>query len=162
LANQFNNPSEIMENINQFLFDEFDKMGVFATCVISVIKNDENKMTVSNAGHYYPIGVDYENNASFIKCNKGIPIGILEDVEYLDKEIDISKYKTVSLYTDGILEIKNEDKEEFGVERLKKFLEKNSNVDKEQKVTNLKAELWDFSKKSNFEDDILLVTLREK
>ncbi|MGL5757087.1 MAG: SpoIIE family protein phosphatase [Paraclostridium sp.] len=162
LANQFNNPSEIMENINQFLFDEFDKMGVFATCVISVIKNDENKMTVSNAGHYYPIGVDYENNASFIKCNKGIPIGILEDVEYLDKEIDISKYKSISLYTDGILEIKNEDKEEFGVERLKKFLEKNSNVDKEQKVTNLKAELWDFSKKSNFEDDILLVTLREK
>lgn len=162
LSNQFNKPSEIMENINQFLFDEFDKMGVFATCIISIIKNDENKMTVSNAGHYYPIGVDYENNADFIKCSKGIPIGILEDVEYLDKEIDISKYKSISLYTDGILEIKNDDKEEFGVERLKEFLKENSNVDKEQKVTNLKVKLWDFSKKSNFEDDILLVTLREK
>ncbi|CEP81580.1 SpoIIE family protein phosphatase [Paraclostridium sordellii] len=162
LAKQFEKPSEILENINQFLFDEFDKMGVFATCIVAIIKNEEHKMIVSNAGHYYPIGVDYENNAKFIKCSKGIPIGILEDAEYSDKEINISKYKSISLYTDGVLEIKNEEKEEFGIERLKDFLQENSNVDKDTKVTNLKAKLWDFSKKSNFEDDILIVTLREK
>lgn len=162
LAKQYDKPSEIMENINQFLFDEFDKMGVFATCIIGIIKNDEHKMLLSNAGHYYPIGVDKDNNASFIKCNKGIPIGILDEVSYLDKEIDISKYKSISLYTDGVLEIKDNDKEEFGVERLKEFLEENSHLDKTNMITNLKSKLWHFSKKSNFEDDILIITLREK
>lgn len=161
LAKQLNNPSEIMEKINQFLFDEFDKMGVFATCIIFTIRNDEHKMVVSNAGHYYPIGVGYDNKSTLIKCSKGIPIGILEDVEYSDKEIDLLKYKSISVYTDGILEIKNDEKEEFGIDRLMEFLEENINVDKLDKITNLKSKLWDFSKKSNFEDDILIVTLRD-
>ncbi|GAA0707495.1 SpoIIE family protein phosphatase [Paraclostridium ghonii] len=161
LAKQYDKPSEIMENINQFLFDEFDKMGVFTTCIIGVIKSNEDKMIVSNAGHYYPIGVDKNNKASFIKCSKGIPIGILEEVEYSDKEVDISKFKTVSLYTDGILEIKNHNKEEFGVERLKSFLEETSCLYKEDIVTVLKSKLWEFSQKSDFEDDILIVTLKD-
>ena len=162
LAKQFDKPSEIMENINQFLFDEFDKLGVFTTCIIGVIKSDEHKMILSNAGHYYPIGVDKNHNTSFIKCSKGIPIGILEEAEYLDKEVDISKYQSISLYTDGILEIKNDKKEEFGVERLKEFLGESSQLDKEDRVTNLKSKVWDFAKKSTFEDDILIVTLRDK
>lgn len=162
LAKQYDTPSEIMENINQFLFDEFDKMGVFTTCIIGVIKSNENKMIVSNAGHYYPIGVDKNHKASFLKCSKGIPIGILEEVEYSDKEIDISKYKTVSLYTDGVLEIKDHNKEEFGVERLKTFLEETSFSEQDDMETRLKSKLWEFSRKSNFEDDILIVTLKER
>jgi serine phosphatase RsbU (regulator of sigma subunit) len=162
LARQFDKPSKIIENINKFLFNEFDKLGVFTTCIIGIIKNDENKMILSNAGHYYPIGVDKNHNASFIKCSKGIPIGILEEAEYLDKEVDISKYQSISLYTDGILEVKNDEKEEFGVERLKEFLSESGQLYKEDMITNLKSKVWDFAKKSNFEDDILIVTLRDK
>ena len=52
LAKQFETPSEIMNNLNKFLFDEFDEMGVFTTCIISVIDSKNNTMTLSNAGHY--------------------------------------------------------------------------------------------------------------
>lgn len=161
LAKQFDTPSEIMSNINKFLFDEFDKMGVFTTCIISIIDSKKNTMTLSNAGHYYPIGVKKDKTSDFIKCKKGIPIGILEDSEYAQVEVDISEYSLISMYTDGILEINNENKEEFGVEGLKNFLSNNSDLDKSDLITNLKSELWNFSKKSSFQDDILIVTLKD-
>lgn len=162
LARQFDTPKLIMENLNQFLFDEFDKMGVFTTCVVSIIKNNEDKAIIANAGHYYPIGIDKNNKSCLIKCSKGIPIGILEKVEYAQKEIDLNDYKTISLYTDGVLEIKNEEKEEFGVERLQEFLEENSLSSKYDMETSLKSKLWEFSHKSDFEDDILIVTLKDR
>ena len=65
------------------------------------------------------------------------------------------------MYTDGILEINNENKEEFGVDRLKNFLTKNTDLNKLELITSLKSELWNFSKKSNFQDDILIVTLKD-
>lgn len=161
LAKQFETPSEIMNNLNKFLFDEFDEMGVFTTCIISVIDSKNNTMTLSNAGHYYPIGVKKDKSSNFIQCVKGIPIGILEDAKYSEVEVDISDYRLISMYTDGILEIKNENKEEFGVDRLKNFLTKNADLNKLELITSLKSELWNFSKKSNFQDDILIVTLKD-
>lgn len=161
LAKQFETPSEIMNNLNKFLFDEFDEMGVFTTCIISVIDSKNNTMTLSNAGHYYPIGVKKDKSSNFIECAKGIPIGILEDAKYSEVEVDISDYRLISMYTDGILEINNENKEEFGVDRLKNFLTKNTDLNKLELITSLKSELWNFSKKSNFQDDILIVTLKD-
>lgn len=161
LAKQFETPSEIMNNLNKFLFDEFDEMGVFTTCIISVIDSKNNTMTLSNAGHYYPIGVKKDKSSNFIQCVKGIPIGILEDAKYSEVEVDISDYRLISMYTDGILEINNENKEEFGVDRLKNFLTKNTDLNKLELITSLKSELWNFSKKSNFQDDILIVTLKD-
>lgn len=161
LAKQFETPSEIMNNLNKFLFDEFDEMGVFTTCIISVIDSKNNTMTLSNAGHYYPIGVKKDKSSNFIQCVKGIPIGILEDAKYSEVEVDISDYRLISMYTDGILEINNENKEEFGVDRLKNFLTKNADLNKLELITSLKSELWNFSKKSNFQDDILIVTLKD-
>ncbi|MGL5506815.1 MAG: PP2C family protein-serine/threonine phosphatase, partial [Paraclostridium sp.] len=161
LAKQFDTPSEIMNNLNKFLFDEFDKMGVFTTCIISIIDSKANTMTLSNAGHYYPIGIKKDKSSELIECTKGIPIGILEDSEYSQIEIDISEYKLISMYTDGILEINNSNKEEFGVDGLKNFLSNNLNLDKEDLITSLKSELWRFSNKSSFQDDILIVTLKD-
>ena len=55
LARTCNSPGEIMTNLNDMLYDEFDKMGIFTTCLVSMIDTKENTITVSNAGHYSPI-----------------------------------------------------------------------------------------------------------
>ncbi len=41
LCNQYNTPREIMTNLNRMLYDEFDKMGVFTTCLIGIIDTKE-------------------------------------------------------------------------------------------------------------------------
>lgn len=163
LAHQYDTPAEIMTNLNKLLYDEFDKMGVFTTCLISLVNTKENTIIVSNAGHYSPIMI--KNDGSIEKnivCKKGVPIGVLEDIEYVNNTCDISDYPMICMYTDGVLEIKNEIKEEYSIDGLEKFMKNNFKYNQLELVENLKKELKDFSKKDSYDDDILIVMLRDK
>ena len=163
LANHYKTPGEILTKLNKMLYDEFDKMDVFATCLVSVINSKENKITISNAGHYSPIII--KNNGEIegnLNCKKGIPIGIMDEAEYANNSFDISNYSLLCMYTDGILEIKNEIKEEYGVSRLEKFLQDNYQIGHEVLQGKLEEELIDFAGKDNFDDDILVVMLKDK
>ena len=163
LTHQYKTPGEIMTNLNKMLYDEFDKMGVFTTCLISVFNTKNNSISISNAGHYSPIIV---KNDGIIKrdlnCEKGIPIGILEDSKYESNIFDVSECSMICMYTDGILEIKNKEKEEYGIERLESFLHKNYNLNHQNMIDNLKIELREFASTDSFDDDIMIVMLKNK
>ncbi|MFR3071437.1 MAG: SpoIIE family protein phosphatase [Paeniclostridium sp.] len=53
---------------------------------------------------------------------KNIPLGVLEDTKYEHSTISIKSSAMICMYTDGIIELKNQHKEEFGIERLEQFL----------------------------------------
>lgn len=163
LCNQYKKPSDVMTNLNKILYDEFDKMGVFTTCLITLLNTKENIITVSNAGHYSPIFIKNDETIdTSIKCQKGIPIGIMDDAQYKDNIIKIDDHPMVCMYTDGVLEIKNSSKEEYSIFRLEKFMENNFKYSKDVIVEKLKKELKEFSDKENYDDDILIVMLKDK
>ena len=153
-------PSEILKNLNCMLFGEFDKMEVFATCLVAEFNVDTNILTVANAGHYSPICI--RNDASVernIKSKKGIPIGVIEDVEYEENALNAADYPMICMFTDGIIEVKNNKKEEFGLERFEKILSENYMEDHKDVVEKLNTELKTYSGKSEYSDDILVVML---
>ena len=161
LCYQYKTPGEIATYLNRILYDEFDKMGVFATALINVLDTENNILSVSNAGHYSPIIID--NNGEIVEsinCKKGIPIGVLSDCEYHSNTFSIENYSMIFMFTDGSLEIKNQNKEEFGLERLKNFVKDNYKNSKNKIVENLKIETEKFSGNDNFEDDILILMLK--
>lgn len=163
LAHQYKTSAEIMINLNSILYDEFDKMGVFTTCLISMINTKEDTMTISNGGHYSPIIIKKDGTLSeSLNCIKGIPIGIMEDAHYTNNTFSIADYSMICMYTDGVLEIKNSLKEEYGVAGLEKFMQKNFKLSQPNIVENLKLDLKDFSNKENYDDDILIVMLKNK
>lgn len=163
LVNQYEKPSEIIMNLNKMLYDALDKMGVFATCLVGKINTSKNELTISNAGHYNPTVLDKDGNIVIDLVNiKGIPVGIMPEATYEDFVIDIDKNPMVFMYTDGILEIKNKEKEEYGISRLEDFIKKNHKSTKESIINNLKLELKEFSQKEHYDDDILFVMLKNK
>lgn len=162
LCNQYKKPSEITTNLNKMLYDEFDKMGVFTTCLITLLNTKENTVTVSNAGHYSPIFIKNDGSIVSIKCKKGIPIGIIDDAQYEENIINIDDYPMVCMYTDGVLEIKDSSKEEYSIHRLEEFMKNNFKYSKEVIVEKLKEDLKEFSGKENYDDDILIVMLKDK
>ena len=163
LCYQFKTPGEIATHLNKILYDEFDKMGVFATALINVVDTNENMLSVSNAGHYSPIIIDKDGEVvESLNCKKGIPIGVLPDIEYHSNTFSIKDYPMVFMFTDGTLEIKNTAKEEYGLERLKNFVKNNYKYTRQKIVENLKKETEEFSGSDNFEDDILILMLKNK
>ena len=161
LCHQYKTPGEIMTNLNKMLYDEFDKMGVFPTCLISVFNTKDNTISVSNAGHYSPIII---NNDGLIKrdlnCVKGIPIGILEESEYTSNVFNVTECPMICMFTDGVLEIKNKEKEEYGIGRLEEFLRKNYSNSQENIIENIKTELKEFASTDSYDDDIMIVMLK--
>lgn len=161
LCYQHDTPGEIATYLNKILYDEFDKMGVFATALINVFDTEQNILSVSNAGHYSPIIIDENGEVvDTLDCKKGIPIGVLPDGEYHSNTFSIEKYPMVFMFTDGTLEIKNHDKEEFGLDRLKSFVKDNYENSRNRIVENLKKETEKFTGNDNFDDDILILMLK--
>lgn len=161
LCYQYKTPGEIATHLNKILYDEFDKMGVFATSLVNVFDIEKNILSVSNAGHYSPIIIDENDEVvEGLNCKKGIPIGVLPDVEYQNNTFSIENYPMVFMFTDGTLEIKNQDKEEFGLDRLKNFVKDNYKNNKNTIVENLKRETEKFTGNDNFDDDILILMLK--
>lgn len=161
LARTCNSSGEIMTNLNDMLYDEFDKMGIFTTCLVSMIDTKENTITVSNAGHYSPIIIKKDSSIKRdLNCKKGIPLGIIEDVTYENNVLSLDECSMICMYTDGVLEIKNKLKEEYGISRLENFIKNNYTNDQEIIIENLKNELKEFSNKDSYDDDILIVMLK--
>lgn len=165
LCYNYETADDIMNKLNQILYDEFDKMGVFTTCIVGVIDTKNNTLDISNAGHYCPIIIDKSGNITSTEnklCKKNVPLGVLEDIKYEQNTISIKEISMICMYTDGIIEIKNKDKEQFGIQRFKSFLLKNYNLKKDDFINELKRELEGFVPKHNFDDDILVVCLSDK
>ena len=162
LCRQFDKPSDIMNNLNKMLFEEFDKMEVFCTGIVASIDTKENTLTVSNAGHYSPVIIQNDGTvAKYVNCKKGIPIGVIEEREYKDNQISMENYPMICMFTDGILEIKNKDKEEFGQERFEKLLCENYKYSPEFIIEKAKEVFYAFSGKKEYSDDIMMVMLKD-
>lgn len=153
-------PCEMMNNLNSMLFDEFDKMGVFTTCIICMIDSDNN-LFISNAGHYNPIIIDKNKNIlRNLDFKKGIPLGIINENSYEDTKFSLDNIDSFWMYTDGVIEVRNEQKEEFGIERFEEFIIDSTNdLDT---LKNFTKKLSIFSNKDSYEDDILIVRYKNR
>ena len=58
------------------------------------------------------------------------------------------------------LEIKNQEKEEYGLDRLKEFVKNNYQNSRDKIVESLKKETEEFSNSDNYDDDILILMLK--
>ena len=87
--------------------------------------------------------------------SKGTLLGFAADGEYEDTLISLKKGDALLLTTDGIIESRNSDNEQFGTNRLAQQLSLANNQDKFEYIKE------NFSKFTggHFEDDISLITI---
>ena len=87
-----------------------------------------------------------------------MPLGILEDSEFDDSPqvVELDKYAQLFIYTDGITEAQNADREEFGEERLAKLvLQKHDNP-----ISAIVDSVNAFSNAEEQSDDVSIVEIK--
>jgi serine phosphatase RsbU (regulator of sigma subunit) len=52
----------------------------------------------------------------------------MEDVDYKQAKVQFNPGDIIVLYTDGITEMRNENKEEYGIQRVKKLILNNNHL----------------------------------
>ena len=111
-------PNTIANRLNHALVEDNDQ-GMFVTMFIGLINLKTGHMEFCNAGHNPPL-----LNGEYMKMETNAPIGLWSEVEFEGEEIDDMHGKTLFIYTDGINEAENSNKEQFGDDRLQALLKK--------------------------------------
>lgn len=148
-------PSAILDDVNRSVYKDAKVSEVFST--VSVIVLDNKNLTASYTGAG-DLPLFYKNGSNDLAENirsKGTLLGFAADGEYEDTLISLKKGDALLLTTDGIIESRNSDNEQFGTNRLAQQLSLANNQDKFEYIKE------NFSKFTggHFEDDISLITI---
>ncbi len=122
-----------------------NEQGFFVTLFLGVLELSTGRLTCVNAGHNPPLIKRAEGNFEYFKCPPDLVVGALGEIEYQSCDTKLNAGDNIFLYTDGITEAQNVQKELYGEEKLEQKLNsiKTLNVENIIKEINLMlSNLW--------------------
>lgn len=143
------------------------KTEILLTCFVGVVDLSKKTLNYTNSSHMDPLIIPQKNEAlekgdiiPLIEA-KGSRLGRNHDFIYTSHLQELKSGDIILLQTDGIIEAKNSEGQEFGMRRLLKTILENSKTAKQLRDSILKN-FHDFCKSKSYEDDITLVCLKIK
>ena len=113
----FKDPAETLMQVNEQITKKNEEE-MFVTVWLGILDLGTGHLVASNAGHEYPIikapGGDFE----VLKDKHGFVIGGMSGIRYKDYELDLQPGAKLFLYTDGLPEATNTEKELMGMDRV--------------------------------------------
>ena len=146
---------KLLESINNSLYNLISEEGFFATIVLVKYWPVSGKMQLALGGHLQPLWIVDDGIGKLPQLN-GISLGIIPNALFEKKEIMLSPGESVLLYTDGVIEAENEDKELFGNNRLVRYIEDNKGSPKGKGLLD-EIRVWRGDAKVN--DDLTLLEI---
>ncbi|MBO5551014.1 MAG: SpoIIE family protein phosphatase, partial [Lachnospiraceae bacterium] len=114
-------PGEILYEVNNELcLNNIEEM--FVTVWLGIITLSSGQLVSASGGHEYPAICRRGGGYELIKDEHGPGLGTFEDVDFEEWEGVLGSGDLLFLYTDGIPEAENSDKDLFGMERMLKAL----------------------------------------
>ena len=162
LASTSKNPSEIVCGMNNTLSD-FNEKDMFVTLFLGVLDLKTGRLSYCNAGHDAPVILD-SNGVAELSVEPNLPIGIFSDFEYKPQMVQLRKDSMIFLYTDGVTEAMNLNKEEFGEERMMEYLKtfylSHPVTNSEELIYRLKTKIKEFVGNAEQSDDLTLLAFK--
>lgn len=108
-------PSEALKRTNELLLPEIPRR-MFVTCLYAILDPRSGVFQFANAGHNLPVGC---HNGSIRELRAtGMPLGLMEDMDYEEQTAVIQPGECLLLYSDGLVEAHNPTGSMFGFDRL--------------------------------------------
>ena len=129
---------------------------MFVTCFYAILDPERASLSYANAGHDLPY-LWRGNDAEELRA-RGMPLGLMPDTRYEEKEIELDAAEGVLFYTDGLVEAHDPEGEMFGFPRLRALIAEHG---EERSLGDfLLEELYSFVGEGwEQEDDITLLML---
>jgi serine phosphatase RsbU (regulator of sigma subunit) len=155
-AYHLGSPGEILEQVNDDLFPDIPP-NMFVTCLAALLDSRTGRLQYANAGHDLPY-LRHARGVSELRAT-GMPLGLMPDMSYEQKEITLEPGDNVLLYSDGLVEAHDPRREMFGFPRMQGLV--GAHPGGATLIEDLLGELKQFTGEEwEQEDDITLMTLR--
>ncbi len=136
----------------------------FITVSFFIIDTREKLVRFSRAGHCPSLFYDTKTSQSDFFKNKGLGLGILRNTNFHKyvqvNEFSYSSNDVLMLYTDGVTEACDQNKEQFGNDRLKQALTNHANHPPAKIQEGVINELYEFCGKRSLDDDYTMLIVK--
>ncbi len=147
-------PATIMELVNRDICIVADA-SMFLTAFLCIIDIRKSTLTYTRAGHCPAAIFSLEREGAPYILAEGNPlIGNRTDFEYTEYNIPIRKGDRLFMYTDGLVELRNDKDEMFGKSRLFQILSSTLNLNIDIVKAKVLSDAGGFANGREFEDDI--------
>lgn len=137
-----------------------NKHQYFLTLFLGILNLKTGMLNYCNAAHDFPFILNPDESIKELSEAHGLPLGLYSEKEYKESSIKFGKNDTLVLYTDGVTEMLNDQKMQYGTERLKENLSKLSDLPPSEMVTRLYKKLEIFRGGYQQTDDICLFAIK--
>jgi serine phosphatase RsbU (regulator of sigma subunit)/anti-sigma regulatory factor (Ser/Thr protein kinase) len=156
IAQQLISPGQVLERVNETLYPDIPAR-MFVTCLYAVLDPRTGLLQYANAGHDLP----YRRSKAGVSELRatGMPLGLMPDMTYEQKEIMLEPGESILFYSDGLVEAHNPAREMFGFPRAMKLV--GEHADSSTLIEFLLEQLKSFTGANwEQEDDVTMVTLQ--
>jgi len=161
LAPHFSSPKKILMEINGFAKNHFEP-DTFVTMVYAILYPLKRKVHIVRAGHP-PVALIRDDRIEWIETD-GIGLGLVSN-KFLNsslrqKMIQLKKNDTVFFYTDGLIEARNSEGDEFGESKLEKVLIDLYGENPKSIIKKITARLSRYTRGVSRHDDVTFLTFK--
>ena len=150
---------EILARVNQDLARDNER-GMFVTAFAGCLDLANGELELGNAGHLAPYRLAADGSLTPLVCPVGVPLGVLEHSTYASARVLLSPGEALFLFTDGVVEALDPTGEQFGADRLERYLGCAAGLEAPALVEGALAALDTFTGQAPQFDDVTILALR--
>jgi predicted ATPase/serine phosphatase RsbU (regulator of sigma subunit)/tRNA A-37 threonylcarbamoyl transferase component Bud32 len=164
LANNETDPVRFLSAVNQTIYGNVQRMKADKMLSLALLDYQDGTVRISGQ-HEEVILIRADGSLELIDTiDLGFPIGLESEVADFISELEIvlNPGDGIVLYTDGITEAENPEKELYGLERLCEVVRRNYNLSATEMKENIIADVRRYIGTQEVFDDITLLVLKQK
>ena len=152
-------PAETLKSVNNQLCEGNDA-DFFVTVWLAVLEISTGKGVAANAGHEHPALRRADGSYDLIVYKHSMPVGAMRDLPFREHEFQLNPGDSFFVYTDGVVEATDADKELYGSDRMLQALNRNPDAQPEQMLANISQDIDRFVDGAEQFDDITMLCFR--
>ncbi|MEQ9367202.1 MAG: SpoIIE family protein phosphatase [Leptospirales bacterium] len=142
----------LLERINEAVL-QYSVMGMFLTGLYVCFYPAQRRLKYTLAGQCRPLLHRRATGEMIELMGRGFPIGIREQLDIEEKQVELQSGDRLLIYTDGLTEV-NDDLELFGDDGLKEFMLSHGELNASDLVDALLDHLRLLGERDDFTDDL--------
>ena len=156
-------PAQVLTLTNRALCRQASS-GAPVALFCAVLDLHEASLVYANAGHPLPVVRygDLRDGSCGVLDSLSAPLGVSLESQYREQSLVLSPGDALIMYSDGLVEALNQEREKFGAERLERLVSRHSRLGAEQLVERILGEVDTFVRSAERTDDISLLALKIK
>ncbi|MBN1946463.1 MAG: SpoIIE family protein phosphatase [Bradymonadales bacterium] len=151
----------LLEEMNRTIFASAKRKFVMSFFALA-FDRPKNELYYANAGHNFPLLVRRKEGEPDIRglVARGNRLGDVENSRYMEQRLALQPGDLIALFTDGVIEYRNREGEEYGERRFRQALSTNSEKDAPDIGTAVLRDLSQFAAQAPQGDDVTLIVIK--